>query len=259
MQLMRLMRKRKGAHIWPCLIEMPAHTPVIRAAHDCVTSVFPSSRDIGALHCSRCVLVSSPGLHSVLPDCSSCCCFACASYAALTPGLHPAVCLSCRRGKKQKLRAGRHSQAWPRAAWWLRGGFRIASATCDAPIKTPLTPLHTFIKTLGPPPSQQVLSTYVNRLREQGWNVWKAVQKAVDCGAAVDSEISRVVRIHVCRPHLLASSRLLQRAMLNRCRRAMMSPSSPSVSHVFHACRDLQCPLAVSSSSKASNLCIKVR
>lgn len=116
--------------------------------------------------------------------------------------------MCCSSERRRNLRAGKHSHAWPRAAWWLRGGFRVSSSACDAPIKTPLTPLHVFIDTLGPPPSQQVLSTYVNRLREQGWNVWKAVQKALDCGAVVDSEISRVVRIHVrTSPHPPCSGR----------------------------------------------------
>ena len=87
--------------------------------------------------------------------------------------------------------------AWPRAAWWLRGQLRTASSCCNAPVKTPLMPLHVFIKTLGPPPPLQQLNTYVMRLREHGWNVWKTVQRAVRCGAIKDSEIARVVRIHV--------------------------------------------------------------
>jgi hypothetical protein len=88
-------------------------------------------------------------------------------------------------------------QSWPKAAYWRRGHMRMASRCCDAPVKTPLTPLHELIRTLGPLPPLQALNTYVMRLREHGWNAWQVVQKAIQCGAAVDSEIARVVRIHV--------------------------------------------------------------
>ena len=104
----------------------------------------------------------------------------------------------CRRVRRVTIRSG--SQSWPRAAWWMRGSPRVASLCCDAPVKTPLTPLHLFIKTLGPLPPTQALTTYINRLRENGFNMWKTVQKAIDCGANVDSEISRVVRINVRSP-----------------------------------------------------------
>jgi hypothetical protein len=88
-------------------------------------------------------------------------------------------------------------QIWPKAAWWLRGGVRVASRCSDAPVKKPLIPLHVFIKALGPLPPLQALNTYVMRLREHGWNVWKPIQKALQCGAHMDAAVARVVRLSV--------------------------------------------------------------
>lgn len=84
---------------------------------------------------------------------------------------------------------------WPKAAWWLRGGLRTRTTSCDAPVKQPLQLLHVFIKTLGPLPGREAMSTYVMRLREHGWNVWKTVQKALHCGAHLDHEIANIVRL----------------------------------------------------------------
>ena len=104
----------------------------------------------------------------------------------------------------------------------MRGSPRVASLCCDAPVKTPLTPLHLFIKTLGPLPPTQALTTYINRLRENGFNMWKTVQKAIDCGANVDSEISRVVRINVRSPFSTCKP-------ATRLCRALLARVSPSV------------------------------
>jgi hypothetical protein len=57
--------------------------------------------------------------------------------------------------------------------------------------------LHEFVTTLGPLPPQAAMYTYVSRLREQGWNVWKTVQKALKCGAHLEAELSSVLRLPV--------------------------------------------------------------
>lgn len=88
-------------------------------------------------------------------------------------------------------------RSWPKAAWWLRGGLRYRTQCSDAPVKLPLHVLHEFITTLGPLPPQTAMHTYVNRLREHGWNVWRTVQKALKCGAHLDAEVSGVLRLPV--------------------------------------------------------------
>ena len=96
-------------------------------------------------------------------------------------------------------------------------------------MKTPLVPLHVFIKTLGPPPPLQQLNTYVMRLREHGWNVWKIVQRAVRCGAIEDSEIARVVRIHVRLLLLRVGAHMHQ-----------IPADAAAAAHSGHSCADLR-------------------
>lgn len=49
-------------------------------------------------------------------------------------------------------------------------------------VQKPLKPLHEFIHTLGPMPPLSHLHTYISRMKEQGWNVWRIVKKALDTG-----------------------------------------------------------------------------
>ena len=104
----------------------------------------------------------------------------------------------CRPGRGRAAQRSER-QGWPKAAWWVRGGVRVASRCSDAPVKRALQPLHLFIRTLGPPPPLQALNTYVMRLREHGWNIWRLVQKAVQCGAHLDATVASVVRLQVRR------------------------------------------------------------
>jgi hypothetical protein len=117
-------------------------------------------------------------------------------YCVLRWSAPPAQQIAVRRASRDiKPRVDR--QSWPKAAWWLRGGVRMASRCSDAPLKKPLIPLHVFIKAVGPLPPLQALNTYVMRLREHGWNVWKPIQKALQCGAHMDATVARVVRLSV--------------------------------------------------------------
>ena len=60
----------------------------------------------------------------------------------------------------------------------------------EAPLITPLIPRGAFIPQRGRPAGKSALHTYLMRLREQGWDVFQTVKKAVQCGASLDKEVS---------------------------------------------------------------------
>lgn len=59
----------------------------------------------------------------------------------------------------------------------------------EAPILQPMTPLSSFITTLGEPPSQESLETYLKRMKEWGYEVSPTIQKALKCGAKMQKEV----------------------------------------------------------------------
>lgn len=52
----------------------------------------------------------------------------------------------------------------------------------EVPVKGPFVPLGDFIKAVGPPPPDISLVTYLQRLREQGWDVNRTERKLLMCG-----------------------------------------------------------------------------
>ncbi|WIA22484.1 hypothetical protein OEZ85_004780 [Tetradesmus obliquus] len=84
-----------------------------------------------------------------------------------------------------RYRPARLSTAWPKAAWFVAGhgrwGLKEAS---DSPLKVRFHPLGEFIRRVGPAPSDVALVTYLQRLKEQGWNVDRTERKMLMCGVA---------------------------------------------------------------------------
>jgi hypothetical protein len=70
-------------------------------------------------------------------------------------------------------------------------------------VQVQLKPLHEFINTLGPMPPMAHVHTYISRLKEQGWNVWRIVKRAADFGH-MDADLTALLRMPV-RPHPPAS------------------------------------------------------
>lgn len=62
-----------------------------------------------------------------------------------------------------------------------------------------LQPLHEFIHTLGPMPPLAHLHTYVSRMKEQGWNVWRIVKKALETGH-LQADLCAMLQMPVCPP-----------------------------------------------------------
>lgn len=52
----------------------------------------------------------------------------------------------------------------------------------DNPVKARFVPLGEFIKKVGPSPPDVALVTYLQRLKEQGWNVDRTERKMLMCG-----------------------------------------------------------------------------
>lgn len=52
----------------------------------------------------------------------------------------------------------------------------------DNPVKARFVPLGEFIKKVGPAPSDVAMVTYLQRLKEQGWNVDRTERKMLMCG-----------------------------------------------------------------------------
>lgn len=60
----------------------------------------------------------------------------------------------------------------------------------DSPVLTPFEGLSTFISKIGERPSQESFQTYLNRMREQGFNTSATVRKALACGTKIAEEVS---------------------------------------------------------------------
>ena len=59
----------------------------------------------------------------------------------------------------------------------------------DAPVLSPLTRLSDFIDELDDPPSQDSLQTYIQRLREHGFDVSATIERTLACGAKLSPEV----------------------------------------------------------------------
>jgi hypothetical protein len=55
----------------------------------------------------------------------------------------------------------------------------------DNPVKARFVPLGEFITRVGPPPSDVAMVTYLQRLKEQGWNVDRTERKMLMCGVNI--------------------------------------------------------------------------
>ena len=88
--------------------------------------------------------------------------------------------------------------AWPRSAWYVAGLGRHAAEVGDAPVRRPLVPLFRFLKGAGcgdggpgarrapsgrRPVPPAAMTTYLTRMREQGWDVTRTQARARACGA----------------------------------------------------------------------------
>ena len=82
------------------------------------------------------------------------------------------------------------SAAWPRAAWYVAGAARHASAASDAPVVSALTPLHEFVPGPLAPLPDGALLTYAARMREQGWDVSHVLALAAACGVALPTGVA---------------------------------------------------------------------
>ena len=59
----------------------------------------------------------------------------------------------------------------------------------DAPVLSPLIRLSDFIDEVDEPPSQNSLQTYIQRLREHGFDVSATIERALACGAKLSPEV----------------------------------------------------------------------
>lgn len=59
----------------------------------------------------------------------------------------------------------------------------------EAPVLTKFTKLADFISRVGERASQETVTTYLQRLREQGCNATTTVKKAIDCGLKIAKEV----------------------------------------------------------------------
>jgi hypothetical protein len=59
----------------------------------------------------------------------------------------------------------------------------------EAPVLTPLTLLGDFVRRVGRPPTSTQLATYLQRLREQGFDVSETVRKVQACGCILEREV----------------------------------------------------------------------
>ena len=85
---------------------------------------------------------------------------------------------------------------WPRAAWFLKGHGRYAvHGVSENPIKLPFRPLGEIIKEVGAAPSPEALTVFIQRLREQGWNLAPTIRRIKECGANLDPQVLSVVRL----------------------------------------------------------------
>ncbi|CAL5222508.1 g4882 [Coccomyxa viridis] len=87
-------------------------------------------------------------------------------------------------------------EAWPRAAWYVRGLGRYAvEDMSEAPELQPLIPLHKFIEKLGRPPDKDALTIYIARLREMGFTITEELRKVMESGAELLPEATGVTRL----------------------------------------------------------------
>jgi hypothetical protein len=63
-----------------------------------------------------------------------------------------------------------------------RNDVALSTQASDNPVKLRFVPLGEFIKKVGPAPSDVALVTYLQRLKEQGWNVDRTERKMLMCG-----------------------------------------------------------------------------
>jgi site-specific DNA-cytosine methylase len=62
--------------------------------------------------------------------------------------------------------------SWPRVAWFLKGHGRFGvTGVSENPVKVPFRPLGEVVKDVGMAPSAEALTVFIQRLREQGWNL----------------------------------------------------------------------------------------
>ncbi|KAI7841433.1 hypothetical protein COHA_004828 [Chlorella ohadii] len=103
------------------------------------------------------------------------------------------------RGKVQqqaRQQAWWDREAWPRAAWWVRGlGCFGCEEMSECPVPTPFVPLGDFIADVGREATQQEIHTYVHRMREKGWDVDQTIEKLLKNGTRISAEAHEIVRI----------------------------------------------------------------
>ncbi|KAK9835784.1 hypothetical protein WJX74_007899 [Apatococcus lobatus] len=86
--------------------------------------------------------------------------------------------------------------SWPRSAWYVRGIGRYGvRGMSEAPAILPMQPLGGFVKVVGRAIEERELTIYLQRLQEQGWDVRNTVRKALSCGAQLQDQVARVVRL----------------------------------------------------------------
>ncbi|KIY91620.1 hypothetical protein MNEG_16344 [Monoraphidium neglectum] len=73
--------------------------------------------------------------------------------------------------------------SWPKAAWFVEGQGRWGVAgMSECPLKLAFVPLGSFIHTVGARPPDVSVITYLQRLKEQGWDVTRTERKLLMCG-----------------------------------------------------------------------------
>ncbi|KAK9845815.1 hypothetical protein WJX81_003168 [Elliptochloris bilobata] len=114
-------------------------------------------------------------------------------------GLEPALAATSRHPKRRQSTGGSGAwkkEAWPRAAWYVRGQGRYAvESMSDAPLIAPLVPLAEYVDRVGRCPANDAIHTYFARLREQGWDMSVTARKVKECGGHLDPEAVDVVRL----------------------------------------------------------------
>lgn len=86
---------------------------------------------------------------------------------------------------------------WPRSAFWVRGVGAFATPdVSDAPVLAPFQPLGEFLGELGREPTDEEVTSYMNRLRERGWQLSPTLEHRLKGGAGQNVNAIRQGHLH---------------------------------------------------------------
>jgi len=103
------------------------------------------------------------------------------------------------RGQLQsggRVQQGWDRDSWPRCGWWVRslGAFAVPG-TSECPVLTPYQPLGEFIEEVGRQQTEEEVSSYINRLKERGWELGPGILSRLTGNAQASKESMEIVRL----------------------------------------------------------------